>query len=109
MAERFAVIDTETNWENEVMSIGIVIAEDGKFEAIDNKYIIFEEAARVGGMYTYTMFLKGQTPEVLKKQKAIEAIEAYLNSNDVTSIFAYNASFDARCLPECVSIVGTIL
>ena len=37
MAERFAVIDTETNWENEVMSIGIVIAEDGVFEAIDSK------------------------------------------------------------------------
>ena len=52
MAERFAVIDTETNWENEVMSIGIVIAEDGVFEAIDSKYIIFDEAARVGGMYS---------------------------------------------------------
>ena len=35
MAERFAVIDTETNWENDVMSIGIVIAEDGRFRVID--------------------------------------------------------------------------
>ena len=35
MAEKFAVIDTETNWENDVMSIGIVIAEDGEFEATD--------------------------------------------------------------------------
>ena len=100
MAERFAVIDTETNWENEVMSIGIVIAEDGVFEAIDSKYIIFDEAARVGGMYSYAMFLKGQTPELLKKKKAIEAIKSYLNDNGVKSVFAYNASFDARCLPE---------
>ena len=51
------------------MSIGIVIAEDGVFEAIDSKYIIFDEAARVGGMYSYAMFLKGQTPELLKKKK----------------------------------------
>ncbi len=100
MAERFAVIDTETNWENNVMSIGIVIAEDGKFEAVDYKYIIFEEAARVGGMFTYAMILKGQKPEFYKKEKAIETIKGYLDENSVKKLFAYNASFDARCLPE---------
>ena len=42
MPERFAVIDTETNWENEVMSAGIVIAEDGTFEPLCYKYIIPE-------------------------------------------------------------------
>ena len=100
MAERFAVIDTETNWENDVMSIGIVIAEDGQFEAIDSKYIIFDEAARIGGMYTYAMLIKGQNPELLKKKKAIEAIKDFLDSHGVRALFAYNASFDARCLPE---------
>ena len=100
MAERFAVIDTETNWENEVMSIGVVIAEDGIFEPIDCKYIIFDEAARVGGMYTCAMFIKGQEHELLKKKNAIETIKAYLENNGIKSIFAYNASFDARCLPE---------
>ena len=83
MAERFAVIDTETNWENDVMSIGIVIAEDEQFEAIDYKYIILDEAARVGGMYTYAMLLKGQNPELLKKKKAIEAIKAFLDTHGV--------------------------
>ncbi len=28
----FAVIDTETNWNNEVMSIGVVIAEKDTFK-----------------------------------------------------------------------------
>lgn len=69
MAERFAVIDTETNWDNDVMSIGIVIAEDEQFEAIDYKYIIFDEAARVGGMYTYAMLIKGQNHEFLLTQR----------------------------------------
>jgi hypothetical protein len=100
MADKFAVIDTETNWNNEVISIGIVIAEDGRFEAIDNKYIIFEEAASVGGMYSYALYADGQTPEIFEKKKAIEAIKTYLNENGIRSIFAYNASFDARCLPE---------
>ena len=100
MSEKFAVIDTETNWNNEVMSVGIVIAEDGRFEAVDNKYIIFDEAARVGGMYSNVLHITRQTPEILKKKKAIEAVKKYLSENGVSSIFAYNASFDARCLPE---------
>lgn len=100
MAEKFAVIDTETNWENDIMSIGIVIAEDGQFKSIDNKYIIFEEAVQIGGLYSDVLFIDGQKPEVIKKNKAIETIKEYLNSHGVMSIFAYNASFDARCLPE---------
>lgn len=100
MSERFAVIDTETNWENDVMSIGIVIAEDEQFQAIDQRYFIFDEAARVGGMYSYAMQLNGQKLELLKKKKAIEAIKDFLNANGIKELFAYNASFDAKCLPE---------
>ena len=100
MSEQFAVIDTETNWENDVMSIGIVIAEDEQFQAIDQRYFIFDEAARVGGMYSYAMQLNGQKPELLKKKKAIEAIKDFLNANGIKKLFAYNASFDAKCLPE---------
>ena len=100
MAERFAVIDTETNWENNVMSIGIVIAEDGYFEAIDSKYIIFDEAAKIGGMFSYALFVKGLSPELLKKKNAIESIKKFLKKYGVKSLFAYNASFDSRCLPE---------
>lgn len=100
MAEKFAVIDTETNWNNEVMSIGVVIAEDGVFESIDEKYLIIDEAARVGGMFSYALLLKGQKPEKCNKPKAIDQLIKYLKSYNVKSVFAYNASFDSRCLPE---------
>lgn len=100
MAEKFAVIDTETNWNNEVMSIGIVVAEDGAFESIDEKYIIIDEAAKVGGMFSYALLIKGQKPERCKKFQAIEQLIKYLKSYNVKSVFAYNASFDSRCLPE---------
>lgn len=36
----FAVIDTETNWSDSVMSIGVVIAEKATFKAVDKKYYI---------------------------------------------------------------------
>ena len=100
MAEKFAVIDTETNWKNVVMSVGIVIAEEGQFVALDNKYIIIEEAAKVGGMYSYALNIKGKTPQMTDRKGAVKAIKEYLNSFGIKSIFAYNASFDARVLPE---------
>ena len=37
---RLAVIDTETNFENEVMSIGIVIAHAQTYQIIDERYYI---------------------------------------------------------------------
>lgn len=100
MGEKFAVIDTETNWENNVMSVGIVISEDGQFDMIDSKYLIFKDAAKVGGMFSYALIMEGQSPEIFTKSKGIKIINEYLKNYGVESIYAYNASFDKRCLPE---------
>ena len=37
---KFAVIDTETNWADQVMSIGTVIADSETFAPVDAKYHI---------------------------------------------------------------------
>jgi len=100
MGDKFAVIDTETNWNNEVMSIGIVIAKDKEFEAIDTKYIVIKEAAKVGGLFSKSLYLEGQEVEIGRRGVAVKKIIEYLKENGITSIFAYNASFDWRCLPE---------
>lgn len=100
MPEKFAVIDTETNWDGEVMSVGIVLAEDGVFEAVAARYIIIPEAALAGGMYAGALLLRGQKPELCRRSRAAGAIPEYLLENGVTDLFAYNAGFDARCLPE---------
>lgn len=100
MKKRFAVIDTETNWKNEVMSIGIVIAKDGEFEAIDTKYLVIKEAAKVGGLFSKVLYLEGQQVEIGRRDNAIKRVIEYLRINEIESIFAYNASFDWRCLPE---------
>ena len=39
---KFAVIDTETNWADQVMSIGTVIADSDTFEAIETSLEIPE-------------------------------------------------------------------
>ena len=38
--DRFAVIDTETNWNDEVMSIGAVVADSETKEKVDSIYYI---------------------------------------------------------------------
>ncbi len=50
--DKFAVIDTETNWNDEVMSIGIVVAEAETKKEIDAVYYIIDPEYRVGGMYS---------------------------------------------------------
>lgn len=50
MSDKFAVIDTETNWSDEVMSTGLVIAEAKSMKRIDSLYYIIDPEYRVGGM-----------------------------------------------------------
>ena len=52
----FAVIDTETTWNDSVMSIGVAIAESETFELIDKRYYILTPYKDHGGMYTYALY-----------------------------------------------------
>ena len=61
----FAVIDTETNWNNEVMSIGVVIAEKDTFKKVDDLYFIFDPEYKIGGMFSMVLPVKGRTPKDL--------------------------------------------
>ena len=44
-----------------------------------------------------------QKPNILKHDIAIKEIQSFLVANSVNSIYAYNASFDVRCLSELSS------
>ena len=54
----FAVIDTETNWIDQVMSIGTVIADSQTFAPLESKYHILPIECQIGGMYENTLFWK---------------------------------------------------
>ena len=101
----FAVIDTETNWVDQVMSIGTVIAEDRTFRPVASKYHILPAFCEVGGMYTDALFLETPVkPICCTRQAAMRDLLVWCNQYGVTSIFAYNARFDKAHLPELGSL-----
>ena len=97
----FAVIDTETNWEDRVMSIGTVIADTDTFRPIAAKYHILPEECAIGGMFYDALFLDTPVkPIACTREEAMEDLSGWLCRYGVSSLFAYNAGFDRNHLPE---------
>ena len=97
----FAVIDTETNWADQVMSIGTVIANEDTYAPVDMKYHILPIECQIGGMYENTLFIETPVQPVLcTRSEAIRDLRSWFDFCHVRSIFAYNACFDRNHLPE---------
>lgn len=98
---RFAVIDTETNWADQVMSIGTVIADTETFQLYDAKYHILPIECQIGGMFESTLFLETPVAPILcTRAEAIADLRRWFTAHGVDTIFAYNAGFDRNHLPE---------
>lgn len=98
---KFAVIDTETNWADQVMSIGTVIADGNSFAALDAKYHILPIECQIGGMYESTLYIETPVaPIVCTRKEALQDLRAWFREHGVDRIFAYNANFDRNHLPE---------
>lgn len=96
-----AVIDTETNWHDRVMSIGVVIAEEGTFAPVTERYYILIPEVHVGGMYSSTINLRDEDLTLAaSRQEVLEDLMQVLEDYGVEQLFAYNARFDCRHLPE---------
>lgn len=101
--EKFAVIDTETNWNDQVMSIGVVIANMETMEKEDSVYYIIDPEYRVGGMYSHELRPDDKDVRVTGRKQALAGIREWLHTHQVGKLFAYNASFDRNHLPEYAS------
>lgn len=99
----FAVIDTETNYMSEVMSIGIVIADCQNMKLVDTKYYLIEPAYKMPAMYSESLFYDGAKALIGEREQVITSLRGFLNQYGVTCIFAYNASFDKKHLCELSS------
>ena len=98
---KFAVIDTETNWADQVMSIGTVIADADTFAPIEAKYHILPLECQVGGMYEHTLFIETPVQPILcTRAEALDDLRTWFDCHGVRSIFAYNACFDRNHLRE---------
>lgn len=99
--EYFAVIDTETNFDDEVMSIGIVIADCETMAPVDGMYYIIDPAYKRPAMYASVLRVDDAVPPLdVKRPQAIDDIRTLLKMYDVKKLMAYNASFDYNHLPE---------
>lgn len=97
----FAVLDTETNWYDQVMSLGVVAADRDTLETVDARYYIFTPESRVGGMFYGAMFLQTPVaPELRTREEAMEEIRRWLGVLGIRDLFAYNARLDRGHLPE---------
>lgn len=101
MKELIAVIDTETTWTDEVMSIGAVIADGKTFQPVDSRYYLIDPAYRHGGMYSDVLVLPSTPrPYVGKWKQVSKHLHDWLEENQVGTICAYNAKFDKGHMPE---------
>lgn len=97
----FAVVDVETNWNNEMMSVGVVIGDVAEFNATDKRYYVIHPECQTGGIYSRV--LRDVDENLItdcSRGEAINDITALLAQYGVTDIFAYNAPFDYKCLSE---------
>ena len=96
-----AVIDTETNWADAVMSIGTVVADSESFTVTGQRYHVLTAECVLGGMYEDVLFLPTPAKPILcTRQEALVDLRDWLEGLNVETIFAYNALFDRRHLPE---------
>lgn len=100
ITDNFAVIDTETNWYDEVMSIGIVVAETETMKKIDAVYYIIDPEYKVGGMFSDELFSHDEKVCITNRGQALQEIKQWLDVYHVQKLFAYNARFDKLHLPE---------
>lgn len=98
--DKFAVIDTETNWNDAVMSIGIVIADARTKKKVDSIYYILDPEYKVGGMYFNELRPNEKNVRIASRKQALKEIKEWMDSYKIQKLFAYNAAFDKNHLPE---------
>lgn len=100
----FAVIDTETNMCDQVMSIGAVIADPDTFKPVASRYYVLTPECNVYGIFSSVLHIKGQQVDLTAtREKVLSDFINVLNIYNVNDLFAYNAKFDYGHLPELSS------
>ena len=99
--DKFLVIDTETTWSDQVMSIGAVVADAYDTRLLERKYYILDPEYMAGGMYSSALGQKrAGKPMICTREEAMADLINTCSRLNVTRLFAYNALFDKGHLPE---------
>lgn len=101
MGEVIAIIDTETNFSNKMISAGIVAVDSDTYKILDEYYGISDPEYKSYSMYGEVLKYPGVKIDNLASHKTIIAdLRNFIDTNRVTRIFAYNAKFDYNLLVE---------
>lgn len=95
-----AVIDTETNWRDQVMSIGTVIVREENLCAVEQHYCVLTPEYQIGGMYDSALCPDAPGTVLCSRAEALGFLRERLQTHGVRKLFAYNACFDRNHLPE---------
>ena len=98
---RFAVLDTETTFQDRVMPIGVVIADAQSMQIVEKRYILISPDYLLPAMYSHVIRHKrARIDKVAGREAAIREVRALLERHGTNAVFAYNARFDQMHLPE---------
>jgi hypothetical protein len=100
MSEIFAVLDTETSYDDDLISLGIVLADAESLQPVRGAYWIFEESVKPAIFSSSLRIRKFKGQENISRKKGMAQARAFLKKHEVSRIFAYNAGFDFGHLPE---------
>lgn len=104
-----AVIDVETNFFNEVVSIGVAIADKNNFKLVDQNYWLIGEREQSPSMYSNAYHIPELEKYGIKDyvvdtyDEAIEKLIEFLDYHNISDWFSY-AKFDYNHLPELHSL-----
>ena len=108
------MIDTETNWADQVMSIGCCLADADTFTPLEMKYHILPIECQIGGIYYDALFLDTPVKPILcTRAEAMSDLRGYgvepmlrMLSGDRTYRETHNAMFDAVDELEIMRLMG---
>ena len=93
--KKIAIIDTETNFDDEVISIGVVIADAITYEIIEKRYLIVYPECTKPAMYSDELYHPNTIIDLKSNRtEVIDYLESLLRKHKIEHILAYNSSFD---------------
>lgn len=102
--EYFAVVDTEANFQNELMSVGMLIVQKKDLAVKEEYYAMITPACNKAAMYSSSLKYQSEVGEhwnqlITNEKAAMRAILKVLQERHIRVVFAFSAGFDQKMLP----------
>ena len=102
--EYFAVVDTEANFQNELMSVGMLIVRKKDLAITEEYYAMITPACNKAAMFSSSLKYQPEAGEhwnqlITNEKAAVQAVLKVLRDRQICAVFAFGAGFDRKMLP----------